>query len=152
IDIFSPEPDCPILAVPWYEAARYCNWLSENEGLPKEEWCYEPNQAGQYADGMTLAPNWEQRTGYRLPSEQEWEYACRAGTVSSRYFGSSDDWVAKFAWYSKNSQNRTWPVGRLKPNDFGLFDMQGNALCWCQDAFGPYELENGAKSKANVSQ
>jgi formylglycine-generating enzyme required for sulfatase activity len=62
------------------------------------------------------------------------EYATRAGTVTSRYFGEREDLLSKYAWYAKNSQERTWPVGSLKPNDLGLFDMQGNAWTWCQEA------------------
>jgi formylglycine-generating enzyme required for sulfatase activity len=53
--------------------------------------------------------------------------------VTSRYYGRSDELLEKYAWYSKNSANRTWPVGRLKPNDLGLFDMHGQVCIWCQD-------------------
>ena len=51
---YCPEPDCPIIAVTWYEAASYCNWLSEHEGIPEDQWCYEPNDEGEYAEGMTI--------------------------------------------------------------------------------------------------
>ena len=76
-----------MIGVSWYDAAAYCNWLSEQEGLPKDQWCYLPNEAGAYAEGMTIPADVLQRTGYRLPTEAEWEYACRAGTVTSRYYG-----------------------------------------------------------------
>jgi len=67
--------DSPQVTMPWYEAAQYCNWLSEQEGVPKDEWCYEPNDMGQYAAGMRAKPNALDLRGYRLPTEGEWEYA-----------------------------------------------------------------------------
>ena len=53
---YSPEPSCPIISVSWYQAAAYCNWLSKKEGLPENQWCYMPNDGGQFADGMRCAP------------------------------------------------------------------------------------------------
>jgi formylglycine-generating enzyme required for sulfatase activity len=87
-----------------------------------------------YGEGMKLKANYLQLEGYRLPSEAEWEFACRAGAVTSRYHGESEELLGKYAWYTKNSLDR-WmlPPGSLKPNDLGLFDMLGNALEWCQD-------------------
>jgi eukaryotic-like serine/threonine-protein kinase len=131
---YSPEADCPVLGVTWYQAAEYCNWLSRQEGIPKIQWCYEPNGAGKYAEGMKVVADWRQRTGYRLPTEAEWEYACRAGAVTGRYHGRSEELLVKYAWYSANTKaERTQPVGALKPNDFGLFDMLGNEAEWCQN-------------------
>jgi formylglycine-generating enzyme required for sulfatase activity len=89
----------------------------------------------EYKGGMKLAPNYLQRTGYRLPTEAEMEYATRAGAVTSRYFGETEDLLPRYAWYSTNSQLRTWPVGSLKPNDLGLFDVYGNVWTWCQEEF-----------------
>ena len=117
----------------WYEAAAYCNWLSEQEGIPKQQWCYEPNDSGEYGEGMKPAADFLDRTGYRLPTEAEWEYACRAGAATSRYYGRSEELLVRYAWYSVNSKERTWPVGSLRPNDLGLFDMHGNVWNWCQD-------------------
>jgi formylglycine-generating enzyme required for sulfatase activity/tetratricopeptide (TPR) repeat protein len=140
----APSDDCPVNAVTWYEAAAYCNWLSEQEGIPADQWCYEPNAEGKYDQGMKMAADYLQRTGYRLPTEAEWEYACRAGAATRYSFGASEELLPKYAWYLKNSNNRSWPVGSLKPNDFGLFDMHGNAWEWCQDAFRPYgKAEDG---------
>jgi serine/threonine protein kinase/formylglycine-generating enzyme required for sulfatase activity len=132
---FSPLSDCPIICVDWYSAAHYCNWLSEEEGLPKKERCYEANNDGKYEPGMRLSPNYLTRLGYRLPQEAEWEYACRAGAVTSRYYGETEELLAWYARYPQNSEEHTWPVGGLKPNDWGLFDMQGNAWNWCQEQY-----------------
>ena len=147
-----PELDCPILGVTWYEAAEYCNWLSKQEGLPEKEWCYGPNTDGEYGEGMKMSPDFMKRSGYRLPTEAEWEYACRAGAVTSRYYGQSDELLAKYGWYLKNSSERSWPVGSLKPNDFGLFDMHGNVYAWCQDRYASYTVGQGGKAAEDVGE
>jgi formylglycine-generating enzyme required for sulfatase activity/tetratricopeptide (TPR) repeat protein len=131
------EPDRPITRVNWYEAAAYCNRLSKQERLPEAEWCYEPNPKGQFAEGMKLAPDYLKRTGYRLPTEAEWEYACRAGAVTSRYDGQTD---------ASSSSAGDGLVGLLKPNDLGLFGTYGNVWGWCQDKYAPYELRLGGKA------
>jgi formylglycine-generating enzyme required for sulfatase activity len=85
-----------------------------------------------------LRKNYLSLSGYRLPTEAEMEYATRAGAVTSRYFGETEELLPKYAWYTKNSKEQTWPVGSLKPNDFGLFDVQGNAYTWCQESYRGY--------------
>src|SRR5262249_20286345 len=85
-----------------------------------------------------LKENYLSLTGYRLPTEAEMEYATRAGAVTSRYYGETEELLPKYAWYFKNSQAKAWPVGSLKPNDFGLFDVQGNVNTWCQERYQSY--------------
>jgi eukaryotic-like serine/threonine-protein kinase len=132
---FSPSTDCPVNYVSWYDAAAYCNWLSEQEGIPKEQWCYVPNEAGQFEAGMKKAASYLQRTGYRVPTEAEWEYACRAGAETGYSFGEAGELLGKYAWHLGNSLDRSQPVGRLRPNDLGLFDMHGNAGEWTHEVY-----------------
>ncbi|MDG2224104.1 MAG: formylglycine-generating enzyme family protein, partial [Rubripirellula sp.] len=130
--------DSPMIAMKWYEAAHYCNWLSEQEGIPEGQWCYERNDAGEYGPGMQSKENFWELSGYRLPTEGEWEYACRAKAVTSRYYGVTETLLPRYAWYVANGEDHTHPVGSLKPNDYGLFDMQGNVYEWCYDAYKFY--------------
>jgi formylglycine-generating enzyme required for sulfatase activity len=133
---FSPDPDGPWIGPDWYAAAAYCNWLSEQEGIPRDQWCYLPNGSGTFAEGMTIPADVLVRTGYRLPTAAEWEYACREGTVTSRFYGHSLDLLAAYARYQTNSMEHAWKCGGLLPNDLGLFDMLGNVYEWCQDGPG----------------
>jgi serine/threonine protein kinase/formylglycine-generating enzyme required for sulfatase activity len=128
--------DSPQVFMNWYQAAEYCNWLSEKEGIGKDQWFYQPNEDELYAAGMNTRENAESLIGYRLPTEAEWEYACRAETTTSRYYGSAETLLTHYAIHVQNGESRAWPVGSRKPNDFGLFDMLGNVSEWCH---GPCE-------------
>ena len=101
---FDDGPNYPVEFVSWYDANEFCERLSAMEGVR-----------------------------YRLPTEAEWEYACRAGTTSAYYWGDSMD--GDYAWYHENSGRRTQPVGLKKPNAWGLHDMNGNVSEWCYDKF-----------------
>ena len=116
--------DLPVEQVTWPQAARFCNARSRLEGLQP---CYNEDN-GQ----CDFAAN-----GYRLPTEAEWEYACRAGTNSDYSFGEEPRQLGDFAWFADNSGKKTHPVGRKKPNPWGLFDMHGNVAEWCQDVYDP---------------
>ena len=102
----------PVEQVNWHEAVAFCGKLSDDEGVE-----------------------------YRLPTEAEWEYACRAGTTTTYSFGNNVSQLGEYAWYEydANSRETTHPVGEKLPNAWGLFDMHGNVFEWCQDWHGPYE-------------
>jgi formylglycine-generating enzyme required for sulfatase activity len=87
---------------------------------------------------MSIPANVLERTGYRLPTSAEWEYACRAGAVTSRYYGHSIELLEAYARYQANSKGRAWMCGSRLPNDLGLFDTLGNVYEWCQDSEEDY--------------
>lgn len=116
------ESECPVESVSWLDAVRFCNLLSVAHGLVP---AYE-------VDADTLDAMWTGSNGYRLPTEAEWEYACRAGTSAPRY-GPLDE----IAWYAGNSGGQHHPVGMKVPNAWGLHGMLGNVWEWCFDRYDP---------------
>jgi hypothetical protein len=132
---YAPKPDCPVNGVSWYDAVAYCNWLSKQEGIPKDQWCYERNDKGEYAEGMKIPADYLERSGYRLPTDEEWKFVCRANSTSSYGFGEPSELLASYAWYLDNSKNLSWPVGTRLPNALGMFDMHGNAYEWCHNLY-----------------
>jgi formylglycine-generating enzyme required for sulfatase activity len=134
---FSRRPDSPQVAVSWYDAARYCNWLSELAGIPKHEWVYpediDPTR------GLDLPAGYLHRTGYRLPTEAEWERAARAGTSTSWHFGEDATALPLYGWYDGNTnREHAYPVAQLAANQWGLFDMLGNVWEWTMDRLQAY--------------
>jgi formylglycine-generating enzyme required for sulfatase activity len=126
------QPERPVEQVSWFNAAKYCNMRSLREGLTP---CY---------DLQSVRCDFS-ADGYRLPTEAEWEYACRAGTTSAYSFGSNAADLAAYAWFKKDSQNTTHPVGQKRPNPWGLYDMYGNVAEWCYDVYdeGYYQHQAG---------
>ena len=143
---FSRLPDLPAIRIDWHRAAAYCNHLSEKEGIAQEQWCYEKSA---HANGTTMLSkkNMLSLTGYRLPTEAEFEYATRAGAVTAHSYGESHELLDRYAWFALNSEGVTWPMGQLKPNDLGLFDTTGNVLEWSQNIYRP-----DAHSRQQASQ
>ncbi len=106
---FKSNPNQPVESVTWNDVQAFIEKLNERES------------------GKT----------YRLPTEAEWEYACRAGTTTAYSFGDDPSQLGEYAWYYDNSNGKTHPVGQLKPNAWGLYDMHGNVFEWVQNWYGP---------------
>jgi formylglycine-generating enzyme required for sulfatase activity len=129
----------PVVEVSWWDAVRFCNALSGRDGLTPAYHLREGN--GREGDG---AVEWDTTAdGYRLPTEAEWEHACRAGTTGPRY-GTLDE----IAWHRGNSDERVHAVGGKAPNAWGLHDMLGNVWEWCWDVYdaqvyGSYRVLRG---------
>lgn len=131
-----PDPTVPV-TTSWFFAAAYCDWLSRLEKLPQ---CYAPRRDDEYDESLEIRDDVLSRTGYRLPTEGEWEYACRAGAATSRYYGSNVGLLWRYAWYGV-AEGHARPCGDLLPNELGLFDMLGNVGEWCLSYEDHYQTE-----------
>ncbi len=122
LSVMGEMDDHPMYFVSWDEAMDFCQRLTEKD-----------REAGRI----------EKNEKYRLPTEAEWEYACRAGTTTAFYSGDSREDLSKVAWYARNVEAfEIQPVGQKKPNAFGLYDMLGNIGEWCYDRYGEYPGEH----------
>jgi formylglycine-generating enzyme required for sulfatase activity len=133
--------DPSINDVSFYDAARFCNELSNSEDISEDQWCYEIDPATSKA---ILKPDFIKLHGYRLPTEVEWEFACRAGTVSAYCFGNVQDHLSDYANYSWSRKDKMMPRGSYRPNFLGLFDMHGNVMEWAHGSVNQREGKNVA--------
>jgi formylglycine-generating enzyme required for sulfatase activity len=115
----------PVEQVKWLDAVKFCNKLSEREGFAP---FYDID------GGKVTVADWN-GPGYRLPTEAEWQYACRANTSTRFPFGDDAASLGEYGWFRGNSGDKTHPVGEKRPNGFGLYDMLGNVSEWCWDAY-----------------
>ena len=146
--------NCPVETITWFEAAEFCNKLSELEGFaPVYTISSRTPAAGYPVTDADVTADWK-ANGYRLPTEAEWEYAAKGGNGMDRYFiysGSDDpDEVALYN-YGLGSSQVTGPVGQKKPNGLGLYDMSGNVWEWCWDWYGEYSNDWETNPKGSVS-
>ena len=129
--------DVPVTGVSWFDAIAYCQWLSEQEGIPESQWCFP--RCDTIKSNIAIKADITRRTGYRLPTEQEWELVARAGNTMRYPCGITTRHINHHAITWNNGMEHLWVTGTKLPNDWGLFDTGGNALEWTMDEFRKYD-------------
>ena len=145
---YSPTEQHPVQRVNWYDAVLFCNWLSHREGLTP---CYQRTGERDRFDGREFEA-WRldlEANGYRLATEAEWEYACRAGAESQFCHGGDESLLDRYAVYRAD---RTEIPGSRLPNAWGFFDMHGNVYEWCHDWFGAFGTETAVSDPAGPAR
>ena len=133
--VVSPRDDCPAQSMSWNDAVLFCNWMSSKEGMDP---CYRRWKTPPGSGEDRPEPEWEcdfEAHGYRLPTDAEWELACRAGTTTRFSFGEDAALLPHYGKSTNDWKAPALPVGSLLPNAWGLFDMHGNVWEWCWDWF-----------------
>jgi len=131
----SDAATCPVEQVTWFDAVEFCNELSSADGLQQVYTISDRTPTTGYPITAATVTADFTKSGYRLPTEAQWEYAARAGTTSTYYWGNAHDapTMEQYAWYSANSGDTTHGVGQKLPNAWGLYDMAGDVCQWCWD-------------------
>ncbi len=130
-EVGSPTLDCPVLWQTYHRAVAYCNWLSNQAGLSEDQWCYPERKDGPGV-AVDMVPDYRQRTGYRLPTAEEWFYLESGGSKTQFAFGHDIHLVHGYARF-RDQGRRGWPLGTTKPNDFGVFDMITGSREWVSE-------------------
>jgi formylglycine-generating enzyme required for sulfatase activity len=132
--------DDPQCKVSWNLAVRFCQWLNEREGIPEDQWCYL-NVWESSSNAFRFAPNYLERTGYRLPTYAEWKHVCAGGADEAWHFGSDAAMISLYEWTMPHSANRRHAVARKRPNALGVFDIGGGLAEWCDDLAPSFRRE-----------
>ncbi|MCA9051108.1 MAG: SUMF1/EgtB/PvdO family nonheme iron enzyme, partial [Planctomycetaceae bacterium] len=130
------SPECPMSRLSLYDAMKFCRWLSEQQPWFDAQNCCYP-EIDRIGEGMSLSTEDLQRPGFRVPTIDEWEYSARAGSITDRYFGNSEDHLSLYSWWVSSSDETLWPVAQKRPNGLGLFDIHGNVREWVHDRNSP---------------
>jgi len=140
--------ECPVDGVSWYSAVEFCNKMSEAESLTP---FYDIKAVRRRSDNSIESARVSSLggDGFRLPTEAEWEYACRAGSITPWSFGDQILEIGTYAWYCDNSSLETHPVGERKPNSWGLYDMHGNVMEWCDDWYSDVHYQQCPEEEEN---